>query len=830
MGNVRVYELAKQLGIENKDLLGRIGELGIMATNHMTLLSPTEVGKIKDSLVKEPVGEVIEKRIHSTVIRRRARRIPVDASPESAKSEAEASDVTTESSTPADAVGDVQSIEQVDGEALVQADSATETDASTESTASSQSVTNAPPASGEGASTTAPEKTAGAAGTPAATSGIKPAMLISKPIKPLPTEAEKRRERGKKVVYDRRRDSGQRRGVKDADDLSGRGGRGKRKKGKRPRPEKTLLTTPKAAKRVVKFDESISVGELARQLGTKFSELAGKLMQMDMMVTINQRLDFETCELVVGDFGFTVENVGFELDNFIKTAESKEENKAVRSPVITIMGHVDHGKTSLLDKIRDTQVAEGEHGGITQHIGAYKVRTSRGEIVFLDTPGHEAFTQMRARGAKVTDMVVLVVAADDGVMPQTVEAINHARDANVPIVVAINKIDRAGANTDRVRQELTEHKLISEDWGGDTIFALVSAKTGEGIDHLLEMLALQSEILELTADDTLPAEGIVIESRLDRGRGPIATVLVQNGTLKQGDYIVAGNHYGRIRAMFNERGERLQKAGPSTPVEVWGFNGVPAAGEWINVAENERNAKLVQTYRDRKVREAEMIHPGKVSLEQLMAQVQAGALKELKLIVKADVQGSIEALVDAFAKIKHDQIEVKTIHKGVGGITESDINLASASNAIVIGFSVRPEPNAKLLAERDGVEIKIYNVIYDAIDELKKAMEGLLDPLYEERTLGRAEVLQTFTVPKIGVIAGCSVKSGKILRSSKARLIRDSVQVYVGSISSLRRFKDDVKEVKDGYECGIGLTNYNDIKPGDFIEAFTVDSIKQTID
>ncbi|MCA9520091.1 MAG: translation initiation factor IF-2 [Myxococcales bacterium] len=862
MSNVRVYELAKELGIETKTLLSRIGELGIIASSHMTMLTPEEAAKIRTSVSSNPVGDVIEKRIKPTVIRRRSRRATAaeggddDGSADASESNAAGADTapisqaaqdegpsTDAEPVSAEAVGDAQPTavaeERVEG-------APTSTPSPTQVPTTTTRPSRGPRRREEPTSQLVLVATPEQRQATLEARGITPSSTLTQPPKPkaaVPTDGrvpeikddrddKKKGVRGKKVVYDRRRDSSQRRFVREGDEIGGRGGRGKRKKAKPRKIEKTQLTTPKAAKRVIKIDESIMVGDLAKQMGVKFGEMAGKLMQMGTMVTITDRLDLETAELITAEFGFTVESVGFELDDHLAKTGRETDGGMRRSPVVTIMGHVDHGKTSLLDRIRSTQVAASEHGGITQHIGAYKVKTDRGQVVFLDTPGHEAFTAMRARGAKVTDIVVLVVAADDGVMLQTVEAINHARAAGVPIVVAVNKIDRPQANADRVRQGLTEHGLVPEEWGGDTIFCNVSAKTGDGIDTLLEMLALQSEILELQADPDLPAQGVVIESRLDRGKGPIATVLVQNGTLRKGEYLVSGIYYGRVRAMINEWGEDLESAGPSTPVEIWGLNGVPEAGNDIDIATTERDAKVITDYRGRKEREREMAaktRTSKVSFEDLMAQVQSGQVKDLNLIVKADVQGSVEAISDAFLKVKHAEVEVRVLHKSVGGIIESDINLASASNAIVVGFNVRPEPSAKALAEREGVDIKLYSVIYDAIDDLKKAMEGMLEPTYEEDVLGRAEVLETFQVPRAGTVAGCNVRSGKILRSAKARLVRDSVQIYTGGISSLRRFKDDVREVVQGYECGISLENYNDIKVGDIIECYEMKAVRQTL-
>jgi len=497
--------------------------------------------------------------------------------------------------------------------------------------------------------------------------------------------------------------------------------------------------------------------------------------------------------------------------------------------VVTLMGHVDHGKTSLLDAIRSTNVAEGEAGGITQHIGAYTVEVNGRQVTFLDTPGHEAFTAMRARGAKVTDLVVLVVAADDGVMPQTVEAINHARAAEVPIVVAINKIDKRDANPERVKQELGNHGLAPEEWGGDTIMVPVSAKSREGIAQLLDMILLQADVLELKASPGRLAKGTIVEARLDRGRGPVATVLVQEGTLRPGDAFVCGTQYGRVRAMMNDKGQRIEEAGPSTPVEILGLGGVPEAGDTFVAVQDDQKARQVAEHRRTKQREAEMAKTAKVSLDDLYQQIQTGAVKELKVVLKADVQGSVEATSEALRGLSSDDVRLTVLHGSVGGITESDVLLASASNAVVIGFNVRPEPKAAALAEREGVDIRLYTIIYEALNDVRDALEGLLEPTLQEKVLGRAEVRQTFTVSGIGQVAGCFVTDGKILRGAKARLLRDHVVVHDGRIASLKRFKEDAREVAGGYECGMSLEGYQDVKAGDVIEAYEVEQVARRL-
>ena len=607
----------------------------------------------------------------------------------------------------------------------------------------------------------------------------------------------------------------------------------KGRKANRP-AKKTEITQSKAIKRKIRITDVITIGELAKRMGVKANDLIKELMRQGQMVTINHPLDFESAAILASEFGYEVENVAFDEDTILSHSSLDEkvdddESTEPRPPVITIMGHVDHGKTSLLDAIREAKVTEGEAGGITQHIGAYDVDLDGRKMTFLDTPGHEAFTAMRARGAEITDIVVLVVAADDGAMPQTKEAINHSKAAGVPIIVAVNKIDKPGANPDKVMQELSELELLPEDWGGETIFVNVSAKEHTNIDKLLEMILLQAEVLELKANPNKRAQGAVVEARLDKGRGPVTTVLVQKGTLKVGDPIVAGLHYGRVRSMTNDRGQAVDSAGPSFPVEVTGLTGVPEAGESFHAVEDEKTAKDVAQHRQHKIREAELARSSKVSLEELYARIQEGDVKELKVIVKADVQGSAEAVSSTLSKLSTDACRLIVIHSGVGGITETDISLASASDAIVLGFNVRPAPKATGLAELEGVDIRLYNIIYDAVNDIKDAMEGLLEPTLKEIDLGRAEVREAFNVTKVGTVAGCYVVSGKIVRNAHARLLRDDIVIWTGKMSSLRRFKDDVKEVNNNYECGIGLENYNDVKPGDIIEAYEIKSFKTAL-
>lgn len=588
--------------------------------------------------------------------------------------------------------------------------------------------------------------------------------------------------------------------------------------------KKTEITKPSADKMVVKISESITVSDLSQRLGVRAGDIIKKLMALEIMVTVNQFLDVETATLVANEYGYQLEDVGVKEEHLIEsTAKGVAPSEGAtesRAPVVTVMGHVDHGKTSLLDVIRKSRVASGEAGGITQHIGAYHVETNKGQITFLDTPGHEAFTAMRSRGAGATDIVILVVAADDGVMPQTIEAINHAKAASVPIIVAINKVDLPDADPKKIMQALTEYELVSEEWGGDTIFVEVSAKAETNIDTLLDMIVLQADMLELKADSKAQASGVIVEARLDKGRGAVSTVLIQNGTLRVGDDCVAGEYSGRVKAMFDDCGKRIKEAGPSTPVEILGLTGVPLAGDSFSMVKDEATAKQIVDLRTRKASGAEEGQSAKVSLEDLFEQMSKGEVKGLNVVIKGDVQGSIEALKDSLAKLSTEKVSVNVMHTAAGGINESDIMLASTSGAIIIGFNVRAEPKAAKLAERESVDIRLYRVIYDVTDDIKKAMEGLLEPIIREETLGRAEVREVFRVSKVGNIGGSYVVDGKITRSAKLRLIRDNVVIYEGDVSSLKRFKDDAKEVATGYECGIGIAGYNDLKEGDIIEAF----------
>lgn len=606
--------------------------------------------------------------------------------------------------------------------------------------------------------------------------------------------------------------------------------RGSKKVRKKDRPKQAAPIEPIRIDKAVITGDTVSVKLFAEKTGKPVAEILKKLLLLGMMCTINSEIDYDTASLVADDFGITLEQRFEQTAEDVLIAEDKEdaeEDLQPRPPVVTIMGHVDHGKTSLLDAIRKTKVTAGEAGGITQHIGAYTIKIKGQSITFLDTPGHEAFTAMRARGAQATDIAVLVVAADDGVMPQTIEAINHAKSAKVPIIVAINKIDKEGANVERIKQNLTEYELVAEEWGGDTIMVPVSALTGEGISSLLEMILLVADVQELKANPNRLAKGTIIEARLDKGRGPVATVLVQNGTLRVQDTIVAGTAYGRVRAMLNDEGKAVKAAGPSQPVEVIGFSEVPEAGDIIYAVEQDKLSRQVAEERRDKIKAAKLKSMSKVSLDDLFSQIAEGQIKDLNLVVKADVQGSVEAVRQSLEKLSNDEVRVRVIHGAVGAISESDILLASASNAIIIGFNVRPDAAVSAAAERENVDIRLYRVIYNAIEDITKAMQGMLAPEYEEKVIGHVEVRQTFKVSSVGTVAGCYVQDGKVVRNASVRLLRDSIVIHEGKLSSLKRFKDDAKEVAAGYECGITLDNFNDIKEGDILEVFEVVEVER---
>jgi len=767
----RLYDVAKDLGLPNKEVVAKAQALGIDIKNQMSLLQPDEVVRLKRAIDKERQESQVVEQLGPSVIRRRTKAAPPPK--------------------PAVAPAPPPPPEPV----------------------AVEPATRAPVA----ATPAAPKVEAAAQAAPAAPAAAVPPG----PPAPRIEITDLTRRRGEVV----RRDL-----VAERERLR----QAQRAKKKRAAPGKkvkqTQITTPAEHKRVIRIEESISVSELARRVGVKATEVLKRLWSMGMTgVNINQSIDADTAALLANEFGYEVESVGFREEEVLLPTADAAEDLVTRAPVVTVMGHVDHGKTSLLDAIRQTNVAGGEAGGITQHIGAYRVSTPSGDVSFIDTPGHEAFTAMRARGAQVTDIVVLVVAADDGVMPQTVEAVEHARAANVPIVVAVNKVDKPGCTPDRVRNQLAEKGLVPEAWGGETIYIDVSAKTRAGIPQLLENLAVQAELLELRANPNKPAKGAILEARLDRARGPMAAVIVQEGSLRVGDLVVTGEHLGKVRAMYDDRGRQISVAGPSMPVEILGLGGVPDAGDLLHAVTDERSAKTLIEHRREQRRRKDMQSTARVSLESIMEKIQEGQALELKIVLKADVQGSAEALRDALTRLGTERVRVTVIAASVGGINETDVNLAKASGAIIVGFHVRPAGKASALAEQEGVEIKLYDIIYEALDDVKKTMAGLLAPVQREKQMGKAEVLEIFHISKIGTVAGCRVTDGKITRGSQVRLVRDSVKVFEGRLGSLRRFKDDAREVEKGYECGMSIDGYNDVKQGDVIEAFEIEQIAATL-
>ncbi len=886
MSKIRVSNLAEKLGVGASEAIARLKEIGIEAKSGQSMVEEDAVKKLFAPQPKEGGNSTEEVRVTTTIIRRRAKVAPAEEPPVAPAPESGQKEVPAEASAPAapaplslsdqpETVPVAVEAPAVPAPAAVAAVSAEKPKPAAAAVPDKPGpnqarilgrmeipgVTNRPtrvvPRDSQ-----PPQRSS--APRPADSGPRRPAPGTAPAVSPAPA-GDPDRSRMKQVQItpapggDDRRKGGPGKGGPGgpgghAD--AGKGGKkgappkkkeqprknellekrerafdpvykGKKKGGKERAPEvkKTEITVPKAIKRIIRISETITVGELAKRMGIKANDLIKSLMKMGMMVTINHPLDFDTAAILSSEYSYEIENVAVDLDEILESTPDAPETLSKRPPVVTIMGHVDHGKTSLLDAIREANVIAGEAGGITQHIGAYDVELNGRKITFLDTPGHEAFTAMRARGAKVTDIVILVVAADDGVMPQTREAINHSKAAGVPIIVAINKVDKPEAKPERVKQELTEHGLVAEEWGGDTTMVEVSAKKRLNLEGLLEMVLLQADVMDLKANADKQAKGTIVEAKLDKGRGPVATVLVQEGTLKAGDYCVVGIHSGRVRAMQNDRGEKVLEAGPSMPVELIGLSGVPDAGDVFVSMKDEKQAKEIATLRQIKHREQELAKHSRMSLDQLYQKIQKGEVKDLNVIVKGDVQGSVEAVGESLRKLSTDAVRLNVIHSAVGAVTETDVNLATASNAIIIGFNVRPEVKAASLAEKEGVDIRLYSIIYDAVEDVKKAMEGLLEPIFKEKYLGRAEIREVFSVPKVGNVAGCYVQDGKMLRNAQVRLLRDNVVVYEGKMSSLRRFKDDQKEVASGYECGIGLENYNDIKQGDIIEAFEMEKI-----
>jgi translation initiation factor IF-2 len=885
MTKKRVYELAKELGIDSKELISRLEKLGIAVKAAQSTLEDADLEKIQAELLSNEPHEMVEQRIKSTVIRRRTvRPVAEEVKPEpvepdiSIKPEKEKIDITVQKETkqdktvskeqkpkiptPVEVVPKTAVPEEVkpheaakpeepvvEKKVEIQKKAADEVEEIPKKPKKKIEVVEKKPAPPEVKEAPKKDEKKEAISRQIPKEPVKkPELKIVKEItpskvveKPAKWEPEKPKIKGKKpveVVMEELPSARKKAFIKKLvdkkdrrEDLDREERVIKWKDGKKQataKMKKTAITVPKAIKRRIKVGEVITVGELAKKMGVKASEVINKLIGLGLMVTINQAIESDAATLIANEFGYQVESVGTEYDESLQKVEPSSENLKARAPVVTIMGHVDHGKTSLLDAIRETNVIAGEVGGITQAIGAYHVHIKDRDIVFLDTPGHEAFTAMRARGAHVTDIVILVVAADDGVKDQTIEAINHARVAGVPIIVAINKIDKPGADPGKIKQVLTDYNLMSEEWGGDTIYCEVSAKKKQGIEELLEMILLQADVMDLKADPDRPARGVIIEAKLDRGRGPVATVLIQEGTLKEGDAFVSKTEFGKVRALINDQGKRVKEAGPSMPVEVIGFSKVPQVSiEFIGV-EDEKKARSIGEYWIRKERERELSKSSKITLEQLYQKIKEG-VKELNVIIKGDVQGSIEALTEALNKLSTADIKVKIIHSSTGTITETDVMLASASNAIIIGFNVRPDSRVVDIAEQEGVEIKLYDIIYNVIADVKAAMEGLLEPVYKETDIGRAEVRELFKVPKLGTIAGSYVTDGKITRNANLRLVRDGVLIYNSKVLSLRRFKDDVKEVSAGFECGIGIDGFNDIRIGDIIEAYISEEVERKL-
>lgn len=879
MPKKRVYELAKELNLESKELIARLGKIGIAVKSASSSLEEAEAERAKKELLAGDHREIVEQRIKTGVIRRRAVFTPVETPaqeapppqeslPEKLAEEKKKKGVSLKAvakpekgkeKPPAEKEPPLPKKEGVKPEA----------EKTARQVPLAEEIAAGRVPEGRGGEEKSVEKGTVAQAAPPSVEDVKPAAAVPRPTvisihkivppsapkpaapkapPPKPAEkitapsAEKPKKKGKyqvEVLVEEEKKLPHRKLIEkkiekrfqredDDQELVYQKWR-EAKKVVPAKMKKTEITVPKAIKRRIRVGETITVSDLAKRMGIKASDIINKLISMGVMATINQSIDYDIASIVAGEFNFQVEPAEMEFDEAALKAPSSPENLKPRAPVVTIMGHVDHGKTSLLDAIRQSNLADGETGGITQAIGAYHVNVKGRDIVFLDTPGHEAFTAMRARGAQVTDIVVLIVAADDGVMEQTVEAINHAKVAKVPIIVAINKIDKPGADPERIKHALAEHGLLPEQWGGDTIFCEISAKKRINIEELLEMILLQADVMELKADPDRPGRGIIIESKLDRGRGPVATVLIQEGTLKEGDSFVSRTEFGRVRAMINDQGRRIKEAGPSMPVEVIGFSGVPPVGAEFYCVEDEKKAKTVAEYWSRKTREKEIAALSKVTLEQLYERIKEG-VKEFYVIIKADVKGSIEAISDALQKLSTEDVKLKIIHSSTGAISETDVMLASASGAIIIGFNVRPDARVLDVAQQEGVEIKLYDVIYNVIADIRAAMEGLLEPEYKEVVQGRAEVRELFKVPKVGTVAGCYVADGKITRTSSVRLVRDGVVVFDGKIMSLKRFKDDAREVLAGFECGIGIEGYNDIHAGDVIEAYTTEKLERKLE
>jgi translation initiation factor IF-2 len=861
MAKLRVYELARDLNTTNKVLLEKLNDLDIDVKSHMSALDDEVIAKIKSAFYGAKEETIEETRIRPNIIRRRRKKVEAEEPVAAEEQPAEAATVADQAEATAEAAGEEavspkepeklpEEIEAVQ-EAPAEESKEVKVALDEEKPAVKKIVKPKKPRRKETAAKIirlpvkppekpleekeAPPKKAKIKAVPTPKETTAPAPSVEEEPRTAEAKKRKRKKKFEEPEVDRKflkkKISFRRKEVVEGEDLYAEGYRPRKqrklaKNKKAVAGQKTQITVAKAIKRRIKIDDAIMLSDLAKRMGIKANEIIKSMMQMGSMATVNQTIDYDTAALIASEFNYEVERASFEEESILKQETDDPDKLAPRPPVVTIMGHVDHGKTSLLDAIRKTRISEMEAGGITQHIGAYHVSTDKGQIAFLDTPGHEAFTAMRARGAKITDIVVLVVAADDGVMPQTLEAINHAKAAKVPIIVAINKIDKANADPEKVQREIAEHGLTPESWGGDTIYVNVSAKQAQGIEELLEMILLQAEVLELKANPDKLASGHVVEAKIDSGRGAVATILVKEGTLHAGDPLVCGLHYGRIRAMLDDRGDPVESAGPSIPVEIVGLSGVPMAGDEFLVLKDEKNAKQISEHRQQKQRSVELAHSSRLSLDKLFERLQEGEVKDLNLIIKADVQGSIEALNDSLIKLSNDEVKIKIVHSAIGTIAESDISLATVSNAIIIGFNVRPSPKVQSMANDENVDMRFYNVIYDVINDVKNAMVGMMASKFEEHILGTAEVREVFQIPKVGNIAGCYVTDGKIERGQSLRLLRDGVVIFEGKNSSLRRFKDDAKEVQAGYECGIGIENFNDIKVGDTIECYYLEEIR----
>lgn len=870
MSKIRIYELAKELGVENKVVLSKTQELGIPGkSSHSHSLDADEADSVRRAILRQAIGApknensevvttkvdrttgatytVVEKRSGDVIRRRRAVDVPEPtAAPQPAVVEEPAANAAIAAadellqSSEGGAAREVSPAGDLAQEPVV-AETLEEPVAEISSPVADVAEPVVAPAQvvEEKVSTVGP-KILGKIELPVRRTIVKPTE-VKRPVKGVsgkeevrPAVFEEEEEgAGKKSAFKK----GRKREISSVDllDYDGRVGRKKSKNSKHRDDSEQAAEAdkPKVAKRVIELADSITVGDLAKQMSLKAGEVIAKLLSLGVLATINHAIDKDTAQIVAEELGYEVKHTEFNEQDLIQDVAADEGAVlSTRPPVVTVMGHVDHGKTSLLDRIRSASVAAKEAGGITQHIGAYSVKTKDGrDITFIDTPGHAAFTQMRARGAQVTDIVILVVAADDGVMPQTREAISHAQAAQVPIIVAVNKMDKHDANPDRIKTQLAEFGLQPEDWGGDTMFFPISALKGTGIEELLEGILVLAEVEELRANPDRRAKGTIIESRQDRGRGVVATVLVQAGTLRVGDIFVSGHEYGRVRTMTDYKGEKIEAAGPSTPVEITGLTGMPASGDDFLVMESEADAREVASNRsDRFADKQRALASGPISLEEFAKRASNQAAEELNVILKADVQGSVEAVKHSIEKLSGDKVKVRVLHCAVGGVNESDVQLAIASRAIIVGFGVRGEPRAMADAEQSGVQVRFYRVIYELLDDVKNAMVGLLEPLKEESNLGRVEVRDTFTIPKIGTIAGCYVTGGTIKRNANARLLRDSRVIHEGKMSSLRRFKDDVKEVQAGFECGIGLEGFNDVKIGDVIEVYEIKEVAPTLE